>query len=128
MRSLSVSKSALPLVAASSHAPFVDAAPLVRAAGASPACQSATQVGLPESAEVVVVGTGAGGAVAGTALAAAGHRVLFLEAGGAFHQPHFQQRSLPWAMTHLWGWRGMQTADGNARTVVASGQVVGGST
>ena len=40
-------------------------------------------------AEVVVVGTGAGGAVVGTELAEAGYDVLFVEEGGYHPTPSF---------------------------------------
>lgn len=78
--------------------------------------------------EVLVVGTGAGGAVAGTELSRAGHRVLFVEAGGAFHQPDFARRSLVWSTTHLYASRGLQLSMGNPIILLPSGRGVGGST
>ncbi len=80
------------------------------------------------STEVLVIGTGAGGAVAGTELAKAGKRVLFLEAGGAYDRRDFRRRSLSWATTHMFAGRGAQTANGDPMMVVTSGRVVGGST
>jgi choline dehydrogenase-like flavoprotein len=78
--------------------------------------------------EVVVIGTGAGGAVAGAALAKAGKRVLFLEAGGAFAQEHFQQKKLSWSTTNLYAAHGPQSTTGDAVMVIPQGRVVGGST
>lgn len=78
--------------------------------------------------EVVVIGTGAGGAVAGAAFARAGKRVLFLEAGGAFSQQHFQQKKLSWSTTHLYAAHGPQSTTGDATMVIPQGRVVGGST
>ncbi|MDP2344931.1 MAG: GMC family oxidoreductase [Deltaproteobacteria bacterium] len=80
------------------------------------------------STEVLVIGTGAGGAVAGTELAKGGKKVLFLEAGGAFDQRDFRKRSLSWATTHMFAGRGAQAATGDPVMVVTSGRVVGGST
>ncbi len=45
------------------------------------------------SADVVVVGTGAGGAVAGAELAAAGRDVLFIEEGSWFSTDSFNPYS-----------------------------------
>ena len=81
-----------------------------------------------DAAEVVVVGTGAGGAAAGAELARAGKRVLFLEAGGAYTQRDFQKRSLSWSTAHLFAGRGPQATTGDARMVIPQGRVVGGST
>jgi choline dehydrogenase-like flavoprotein len=78
--------------------------------------------------EVVVIGTGAGGAVAGTELSRAGKRVLFLEAGGAFGAPDFQRKSLRWSTRHLYAQRGPQVTTGDARMIIPQGRVVGGST
>ena len=78
--------------------------------------------------EIVVIGTGAGGAVAGAAFAAAGKRVLFLEAGGAFSQEHFQAKKLSWSTRNLYAARGPQTTTGDAIMVIPQGRVVGGST
>lgn len=80
------------------------------------------------STEVVVIGTGAGGAIAGTELAKAGKKVLFLEAGGAYDARDFRKRSLAWSTTHLYSGRGVQTSAGSPTMVVASGRAVGGST
>lgn len=78
--------------------------------------------------EVVVIGTGAGGAIAGTELAKAGKKVLFLEAGGAYEARDFRKRSLAWSTTHLYNGRGAQATNTTAPMVIASGRTVGGST
>jgi choline dehydrogenase-like flavoprotein len=80
------------------------------------------------STEVVVIGTGAGGAVAGTALSKK-HKVLFLEAGGAYPRSEFQKKDWLWAFEHLYQRRGAQlSSGGNVRIAVMSGRAVGGST
>jgi len=78
--------------------------------------------------DVVVIGTGAGGAVAGTELAKAGRRVLFLESGGAYAKKDFAQRSMPWSLTKLWAGKGAQTSSSLPVVLVPTGRVVGGST
>lgn len=77
---------------------------------------------------VVVVGTGAGGAVAGTELARRGQRVLFLEAGGAFDQRDFARRSLVWSTTNMYAARGLQVSLGDPLILIPAGRGVGGST
>lgn len=78
--------------------------------------------------DVVVVGTGAGGAVSGTEFARAGRRVVFLETGGAFGKKDLSKRSLAWSLTKLWSSKGTQTSSSLPVTLVPSGRVVGGST
>lgn len=78
--------------------------------------------------DVVVIGTGAGGAVAGTEFAKAGKRVLFLESGGAYAKKDFAQRSMPWSLTRLWAGKGAQTSSSLPVVLVPTGRVVGGST
>jgi choline dehydrogenase-like flavoprotein len=78
--------------------------------------------------EVVVIGTGAGGAVAGCELARKGRRVLFLEAGGAYAHPDFGKKSLAWSTRHMYAARGPQTTRGDAVLIIPQGRVVGGST
>ena len=80
-------------------------------------------------ADVVVVGTGAGGAVAGTELARAGRDVLFLEAGGGYAAKDFQRASVVWSTTRMYQGRGMQGATTSVPPIIVpSGRVVGGST
>lgn len=78
--------------------------------------------------EIVVIGTGAGGAAAGAELARAGKRVLFLEAGGAFAQPDFQRKRLSWSTQHLYAGHGPQATVGDAIMVIPQGKTLGGST
>jgi choline dehydrogenase-like flavoprotein len=96
----------------------------------SAALSEAVRVATPGevSAEVVIVGTGAGGAVAARELARAGKRVLLLEAGGAFSQRDFQKKSLAWSTTHIYAQHGPQVATGDARMLIPQGRTLGGST
>lgn len=80
------------------------------------------------STEIVVIGTGAGGAVAGCELAKK-HRVLFLEQGGAYPRKELQRKSFLWSSEHLYARRGAQlSSGGNVRFAIISGATVGGST
>jgi choline dehydrogenase-like flavoprotein len=78
--------------------------------------------------DVVVIGTGAGGAAAGVEFARAGKKVVFLEAGDAMWARDFARRSLPWSLTRVWASRGAQTSSSRPVVLVPSGRVVGGST
>ncbi len=78
--------------------------------------------------DVVVIGTGAGGAAAGVEFSRAGKKVIFLEAGGAAWARDFARRSMPWSLTHIWASRGAQTSSSRPVVLVPSGRVVGGST
>jgi len=81
---------------------------------------------VPDSAEVIVIGSGAGGAVAAASLAAHGHKVLVIEAG-----PHYPSTRL----THeerrmtarLFVDGGIQTSRDHD-VIVFQGRCVGGST
>lgn len=104
--------------------------PTARSAVRHERCRPAAELlgGGVIEAEVVVVGTGAGGAVAGTELARKGHRVLFLEAGGAFDQRDFARRSLVWSTTNMYASRGLQVSLGDPLILIPAGRGVGGST
>ncbi|MBI1947238.1 MAG: GMC family oxidoreductase [Deltaproteobacteria bacterium] len=92
-------------------------------------CKPAEPSAEPLATEVVVVGSGAGGAVAGTELARKGKRVLFLEAGDAYGVRDFQQPSLPRAARTLFQHHGVgQIARGTVPIMLQSSRVVGGST
>ena len=78
-------------------------------------------------ADAVVVGSGAGGGVVAGTLAAAGLKVVVLEAGGYFDESHFNQLEL-WAYQNLY-YRGgpVPTADGNV-SLQAGANLGGGTT
>ncbi len=78
--------------------------------------------------DVVVIGTGAGGAAAGLEMCLAGKRVIFLEAGPAKHLPDFQKQSLVWSTANIYNQKGLQLATGTKPLLIPSGRVVGGST
>ena len=77
-------------------------------------------------ADACVVGSGAGGGVVAAELAAAGLRVVVLEAGGYFNESDFNQLEL-WAYQNLY-YRGgpIQTADLNV--TLQAGSTLGGGT
>lgn len=78
-------------------------------------------------ADVVVVGTGAGGAPVAARLAARGHAVVLLEEGGYFGRRDFDGR--PLAMHRLlYRDHGLTLAFGNTVMPVPVGRTVGGST
>jgi len=74
--------------------------------------------------DVVVVGTGAGGAVVGRELAALGHAVLFVEKGQRFGREDFDGRSLA---AHQKFYR-PAISFGNPVVPIMMGEMVGGST
>ncbi len=78
--------------------------------------------------DAIVIGTGAGGAAAGKVLAEKGMRVCFVEAGGGYHMPDFQQKSLGWSTRNMYLNAGVQVAEGSKPILIPAGQVVGGST
>ena len=79
------------------------------------------------SVDVVVVGSGAGGAPVAARLAARGHAVLVLEEGGHFGRKDFGGR--PLAMQRkLYRDHGLTLATGNALIPVPVGRTVGGTT
>lgn len=81
---------------------------------------------IPESAEVIVIGSGAGGAVAAAQLAAHGHEVLIVEAGP--HYPSSRITHEERRMTaRLFADGGIQTTK-DRDIVIFQGRCVGGST
>jgi choline dehydrogenase-like flavoprotein/heme-degrading monooxygenase HmoA len=77
-------------------------------------------------ADVCVVGSGAGGAVIASRLAAQGLSVVVLEAGGHYNAADFHQLEL-WGYKHLWYKGGATpTADGNV-LLLAGGSLGGGT-
>ena len=80
-----------------------------------------------ESCDFVVVGSGAGGAVAATVLAEAGHEVLVLEAGPYVDRNGYPQEPLA-AMTSLYRSGGSTVAEGRPAVPTPVGRAVGGTT
>lgn len=78
-------------------------------------------------AEVVIVGTGAGGAAAAYELAKRGHAVLLLEEGDYHKRSAFRGRA-PDATKLLYREMGLTLAWGNVGIPVFAGRAVGGST
>jgi choline dehydrogenase-like flavoprotein len=78
-------------------------------------------------ADVVVVGTGAGGAAAGTVLAEAGLSVLFVEEGGYHPTPSFTP-SMTHSLPRLYRDIAASFALGSPPIAYAEGRCVGGST
>lgn len=80
-----------------------------------------------EEADVVVVGTGAGGAVAAKELAAAGLNVVILE-DGPFIRPEEVSRNCGMGMSQILAEAGLRTMIGPTATPTMQGRCVGGST
>lgn len=77
--------------------------------------------------DVVVVGSGAGGAAAAWALSAAGRRVLILEEGRKY-EPHELVPKPAWAFRNLYAERSTRFMAGSLLIPLAGGRAVGGST
>ena len=77
-------------------------------------------------ADVVVVGSGAGGGVIAAELAARGASVVIVEAGGYFNEADFNQYEL-WAWQNLY-WRGGPTPTADANVTIQAGSCLGGGT
>jgi choline dehydrogenase-like flavoprotein len=87
-----------------------------------------TEPGGPEEeCDVVIVGSGAGGAVAAATLAEAGLDVLVLEAGEAFDRASYPADPLE-AIARLYRDGGLTIAEGRPQIPVPVGRVVGGTT
>jgi len=80
-----------------------------------------------EEADVVIVGSGAGGAVAAATLAEAGLDVLVLEAGDHYERDTYPRDRLD-AIESLYRGAGLTVAAGRPPIVVPVGRVVGGTT
>jgi len=79
------------------------------------------------TADVCVIGSGAGGGVAAAKLAAAGKEVIVLEAGGYYNESDFNQLEL-WAYENIYREGGItQTANGSI-TIQAGSNLGGGTT
>jgi hypothetical protein len=76
-------------------------------------------------ADVVVIGSGAGGGVIASAFARAGKRVVVVEAGGAYNARHFSQHEMMMSELYL---DGALTSSHDLGVVVLAGATVGGGT
>lgn len=76
-------------------------------------------------ADVVVIGSGAGGGVAASAFARAGKRVIVLEAGGAFDATTFRQREIDMSELYL---DGGLTSTKDLGVAILAGATLGGGT
>ena len=86
-----------------------------------------TPRGEGEEADVVIVGSGAGGAVAAATLAEAGLDVIVLEAGAHYERGTYPADRLD-AIKSLYRGSGLTVAAGRPPIVVPVGRVVGGTT
>ncbi len=80
-----------------------------------------------EECDVVIVGSGAGGAAAATVLAEAGLDVIVLEAGQHFNRENYPQSPLE-AIASLYRDGGLTMAEGRPPIPVPVGRTVGGTT
>jgi len=83
--------------------------------------------GLEEECDVVVVGSGAGGAVAAATLAEAGLDVIVLEAGERYDRDSYPEDQLD-AIASLYRDGGLTMAEGRPPIAVPVGRTVGGTT
>jgi choline dehydrogenase-like flavoprotein len=84
-------------------------------------------VGDGEECDVVIVGSGAGGAVAAATLAEAGLDVIVLEAGESFNRENYPQEPLE-AIARLYRDGGLTIAEGRPAIPVPVARTVGGTT
>ncbi len=80
-----------------------------------------------EECDVVIVGSGAGGAVAAATLAEAGLDVIVLEAGGNFNRENYPDDPLE-AIATLYRDGGLTIAEGRPQIPIPVGRTVGGTT
>jgi len=78
-------------------------------------------------AEVVVVGTGAGGAVVAAELASRGHAVVLLEEGEYYRRPDFAAPAMR-KMARFYRSGGLTSSLGNRSILMHMGRMVGGTT
>jgi choline dehydrogenase-like flavoprotein len=77
-------------------------------------------------ADAVVIGSGAGGGVVAASLAAAGQKVIVLEAGGLFDESDFNGYEL-WAYRNMY-WRGGPNPTADMNVALYAGSTYGGGT
>ncbi len=80
-----------------------------------------------EECDVVIVGSGAGGAVAASTLAEAGLDVILLEAGGSYNRDSYPENELE-AIATLYRDAGLTIAEGKPPIPVPVARAVGGTT
>jgi choline dehydrogenase-like flavoprotein len=80
-----------------------------------------------EQCDVVIVGSGAGGAAAAATLAEAGVNVVVLEAGGHFTRENYPREPIE-AVTALYREAGLTVAEGHPPIPVPVARVIGGTT
>jgi choline dehydrogenase-like flavoprotein len=80
-----------------------------------------------EECDVVIVGSGAGGAVAAATLAELGLDVIVLEAGGSFNRANYPDEPLE-AIASLYRDGGLTIAEGRPQIPIPVGRAVGGTT
>src|SRR6478672_3762291 len=86
-----------------------------------------TPVGDGDECDVVIVGSGAGGAAAATVLAEAGLDVVVLEAGGHYNRDNYPEGHLD-AIATLYRDAGLTMAEGNPPIPVPVARTIGGTT
>ena len=83
--------------------------------------------GAAEDCDVLIIGSGAGGAVAAAVLAEAGHDVLVLEAGPYMDRSSYPEEPIE-ALTALYRDGGLTVAEGRPAIPTPVGRAVGGTT
>jgi choline dehydrogenase-like flavoprotein len=104
----------------------VSAAPLPEDAPKTIAITRPAQADLVLEADVVIVGSGAGGGTIAGTLAQAGKDVVILEAGGYYNEADFNQLEL-WAYQNLYRAGGV-SATANGQVAIMAGSNLGGGT
>lgn len=104
----------------------ISAAPDATAAPKTIAVEDVSGAATTLSADVCIIGSGAGGAVIAARCAAAGKDVLVLEAGGYRNEQDFKQLELPGYLELYYG-AGLAASESGSIAVLA-GQTLGGGT
>ncbi len=86
------------------------------------------QDGARDDADVVIIGTGAGGAVAAYELTRAGHSVIMVEEGGPYSREDFADRPLLERIDRAYRDHGLTFTTGNVTISLPIGKAVGGTT
>ncbi|MEA2645537.1 MAG: hypothetical protein QOE92_620 [Chloroflexota bacterium] len=84
--------------------------------------------GARDDADVVIIGTGPGGAVAAYELTQAGHSVILVEEGGPFSREDFAGRPLLERLDRAYRDHGLTFTSGNVTISLPIGKAVGGTT